>query len=217
MDLETIFTDSKWRILTELSHKSQSPTELSKRTGTSLPNISTQLKLLEALDFVKKEKLTNFEKGQPRKIYSMKKEFAYIVLGTKTAIGKKLFILNSDSKFFFSTLLLNDPSSIYVLIRLFMEHEELIKSCDVFGYIGLKNNVHEILIIHDDSSKANVLKDKEIIKNGIKSIINPHIHTKESFVNGINNNDPYFKSVLKKVYLLVDKDNFLSNIKKGGK
>lgn len=215
MEIETIFTDSKWRILTELSHRSQSPTDLSEKTGTSLPNISTQLKLLEALDFVEKEKTDNYEKGQPRKIYSMKKEFAYIVLGTKTSIGKKMFILNDESKFFFSTLLLNDPSSIYTLIKIFMEHEDLIQSCEVFGYIGLKNNIHDILIIHEDPSKADVLKNNEIIKNGTTYHINPHIHTKEAFVNGINSNDPYFKSVLKKVYILVDKGNFLSSLKKG--
>jgi predicted transcriptional regulator len=215
MDIETIFTDSKWRILTELSQKSLSPTDLSEKTGTSLPNISTQLKLLEALEFVEKEKTDNFEKGQPRKIYSMKKEFAYLILGTKNAMGKKMFKLNHDSKFLFSSLLLDDASAVYVLIRLFIENEELFKTCTSFGYLGLKDNSFEIIMIHDDPSKTEPLKNKEIIRNETKYIINLHTHTKEVFFNGVKNKEPYFTSILKRVYILIDKGSFLSKIKKG--
>jgi len=119
MELESIFTDSKWRIITELSHNSLSPTNLAKKTGTSLPNISTQLKLLEALDFVEKNKLNNVGKGNPRKIYSLKKEFAYVIVGTKNAVGKRMIKLNSDSKFFFSSLLISEQKAGYLLVKLF--------------------------------------------------------------------------------------------------
>ena len=90
MEIETIFSESKWKILTELSQGSLSPSELAKKTGTSLANISTQVRLLEALGFIDKKKLINRAKGEPRKIYSLKKEFAYMILGTKTVMGKKM-------------------------------------------------------------------------------------------------------------------------------
>src|SRR3990172_2029627 len=101
MDIESIFFDSKWSILTELSHAPMSPSELAQKTGTSLANISTQLRLLEALDFIEKERLTNTAKGKPRKLYSLKKEFAYLVLGTRSAIGKKMIKLDSETMPFF--------------------------------------------------------------------------------------------------------------------
>lgn len=215
MDLETIFTDSKWRILTELSNRPLSPSDLSEKTGTSLPNISTQLKLLEALDFVEKEKLDNFEKGQARKIYSLKKEFAYLVVGTKTVMGKKMFKLNPELKFLFSCLLLNDSFATYVLIKLFLEHEILFKDSISFGYLGITENTYEILIIDNNISKFSEIKNKEIQRNEKTFPINFHVHKKDDFANGINNNDQYFKSLLKRVNILIDRDNFLSDIKKG--
>ena len=215
MELETIFTDSKWRILTELSHHPLSPTDLSEKTGTSLPNISTQLKLLEALDFVEKEKLSNFEKGQARKLYSLKKEFAYVILGTKTTMGKKMFKLNPELKFFFSCLMLNDSSASSFLIKVFLENEELCKEIVSCGYLGVNEATYEILIIADNPSKFESLKDKEVHKSGKKYYLNSFIHSKDDLVNGINKNDQYFKSLLKRVNILIDKDNFLSDIKKG--
>ncbi len=216
MELESIFTDSKWRILTELSHNSLSPTELAEKTGTSLPNISTQLKLLEALDFVEKQKLSNVEKGQPRKLYSLKKEFAYLIVGTKTAMGKKMFKLNPELKFLFTSLLLNDPFVSYILVKIFIENEHLLKD-SMLGYLGIRDNKYELLIVDENPSKLESLKNIKISRNGKDITVDAHLHTKDAILNGVKNNDQYFKSLIKRVYLLIDRENFLSELKKGEK
>ena len=216
MELESIFTDSKWRIITELSHNSLSPTNLAKKTGTSLPNISTQLKLLEALDFVEKNKLNNVGKGNPRKIYSLKKECAYVIVGTKNAVGKRMIKLNSDSKFFFSSLLISEQKAGYLLVKLFFQEEDLFRETITIGFIGKSEGILEILIISENTEKYQILNNKKITSEGKEYGINAHIHSKDAFVNGINNNDTYFKSILHKVFILWDKENFMSNLKKGG-
>ena len=76
MDIENLFVDSKWSIITELAKKPLSPSELAKKTNTTLSNISAQIRLLEALDIVKEEKLGNVAKGEARKLYSLKKEIS---------------------------------------------------------------------------------------------------------------------------------------------
>jgi hypothetical protein len=45
MEIEPLISGSKWSMIALLSEKSQSPTELAAKTGTSLANISQQLRL----------------------------------------------------------------------------------------------------------------------------------------------------------------------------
>ena len=67
-----------------------------------------------------------------------------------------------------------------------------------------------------NQSEYQILNNKKITSEGKEYGINAHIHSKDAFVNGINNNDTYFKSILHKVFILWDKENFMSNLKKGG-
>ncbi len=217
MELETLFTESKWRILTELSHSSLSPTELAIKTGTSLPNISTQLKLLEALDFIEKQKLDNVEKGKPRKLYSLKKEFAYIILGTKSAIGKKLFNLNGESKYIFSSLLLDERDATYLLIKIYMEHEELFTNCVSIGFIGIDKDRLNLFIVHENPDDCSILKHKKLKRGEREYTLDAHTHRKEDVIAGLERKDQYFVSVLKKIIILADKNSFLSRLKKGEK
>lgn len=217
MEIESVFFDSKWQILTELSHASLSPTELSKRTGTSLANISMQLRLLEALDFIEKERISNSQKGQPRKIYSLKKDFAYLILGTKSAIGKKMFRLDFETMPFFTAWLINDAIAPYLIIRIFFEFEEQLKDALSFGFLGRHDDEIEILIIHELPQNLSSFHEKQVQRGDRKYRINAHIHTSRAFNNGIAAGDPYFVGVLKKVFIINEKGGFLSIHKKGKK
>ena len=59
MELETLFTEQKWNILKSLSEGKFSPLQLANRSNTTIANISQQLRLLEAAELVKKEKIKN--------------------------------------------------------------------------------------------------------------------------------------------------------------
>ncbi len=217
MDLESVFTDSKWNILAELSHGSLSPTELANKTGTSVANISTQIRLLEALDFIEKEKLNNVGKGEPRKLFSLKKEFCYLILGTKFAVGKKMIRLDDENMPFFTSLMINDPMVSYIIMKLFLDHENIIKESLAIGYVSCKNEEVEILLISQTPSSFYHLNEKHIIRNNRTFKIKAHVHTKEALQSGINNKEEYFISLIKKVYILLDKENILAKLKKGGK
>lgn len=216
MEIESIFTDSKWRILTELSHNSLSPTALAKKTGTSIANISTQLRLLEALDFIEKEKLSNVGKGEPRKLYSLKKEFAYLIIATKSVIGKKMFKLDSESMMFVSVWMIPDSQAPYLLMKLYCEHESLLKDSISIGYLGMRGDELEIVVIHEHPGQVHSLNEKHVTRNDKTYKIKAHAHSMHDFENGVKNKDEYFTSIIKKVFIIKDKDNFLSKLKKGG-
>jgi hypothetical protein len=214
MDIGTLFSDSKWRILAELSNGKLSPTELAKKTGTSLANISTQLRLLEALEFVQKEDVANITKGEARKRYSLKKEFGYLILGSHTVMGKKMFNLDDDSLFFFKVWLINDRKAPQVLIKLYTQFEELLRNVDSIGYLGIRGDELEIVLINDSIDDLRFLNDKKLEWQERNYKIKAHLHTYHSFEQGINVQDEYFTSLLKKVFIITDKDQTLSNLKK---
>ncbi len=216
MEIESVFVDSKWRILTELAHSSLSPTDLSKKTGTSMANISAQLRLLEALDFIGKEKLNNVGKGEPRKLYSLKKEFAYLILATKSVIGKKMFKLDQESMMFVSVWMIPDSYAPYLLVKLYFNHEALLKDSTSIGYLGMRGEELEIVIIHDHPEQLSILNDKQVARKDKIYKIKAHVHSMYDFENGVKNEDEYFTSIIKKVFIIKDKDNFLSKLKKGG-
>lgn len=74
-----VFTSSKWQILQKLAESSYSPLQLSELLDTTIANISMQLRLLEAVGLVKKERISNAKKGMPRVIYSLAADFSYSV------------------------------------------------------------------------------------------------------------------------------------------
>jgi len=215
MEVETIFSESKWKILTELSQGPLSPSELAKKTGTSLANISTQVRLLEALGFIDKKKLTNRAKGEPRKIYSLKKEFAYMILGTKTVMGKKMYNVDEDSLYFFKVHMIHDKKAPQVLSKLYCDHENVLRKVISIGYLGIRGEELEILVICDDPGKLNFLNNKKIKWHGVEYSVKSHVHKFEDFLKGIKEKNEYFTTILKRVFVITDKDHIITELKKG--
>jgi predicted transcriptional regulator len=98
MQLELMFTDQKWNILRSLSEQPQSPLQLSQKLNTTMANISQQLKLLEAVNLVKKEKIRNRDKGKPRTLFSLNGEYAFLIPVTRHFAEKKLLHTTAHQK-----------------------------------------------------------------------------------------------------------------------
>src|SRR3989338_1324085 len=98
MEIETMFTDQRWNILKAISNEPLSPLQLSEKLNTTIANISQQLKLLEAMNLVKKEKIRNRDKGKPRTLFSLNGEYALLVPTTMHFAEKKLVHLTPHQK-----------------------------------------------------------------------------------------------------------------------
>ncbi|MFH2020137.1 MAG: winged helix-turn-helix domain-containing protein [archaeon] len=216
VDLETMFTESKWKILTELAKSASSPSQLAKSTGTSVANISVQLKLLEAMGFVRIEKLSNISKGEPRKLYSLNRAICYMILSTSQTSGKKLIELEDDMIPYFSVWLLKDNDISRVLIKYLCSNEVLQESSSL-GYLGLKDGIIELVALHPDPAKLHELSERNVSFFQKNFIIQLHSHSIEDFRKGFENKEEYFNNTIKRVFILKDRDNVLSKMKKGEK
>ncbi len=93
-EMETIdlLSGTKWDIIEQLSARKQSPLELAQQLNTTIANISQQLRLLEAAGLVKTEKTRSAEKGKPRILYSISRDFVFIVSLQKDGLSSKKLI-----------------------------------------------------------------------------------------------------------------------------
>ncbi len=98
MDLETLLTGSKWEIIELLAKEKLSPIELAKRLNTTIANISSQLRLLQAAGLVQKEKTGSAGAGKPRTLFSLSDNYGFIIVFSKDFAKKKLLRLTKEQK-----------------------------------------------------------------------------------------------------------------------
>jgi DNA-binding transcriptional regulator GbsR (MarR family) len=98
MEQETLFTSAKWSILKALALEKKSPLELAELANTSMSNISQSLRFLELANIVKSERISNRDKGQPRIIYSLAKDNAYLIVTSEGFVEKRMIEIDNHKK-----------------------------------------------------------------------------------------------------------------------
>lgn len=133
MEQETLFTSAKWNILKALALEKKSPLELAEIANTSMSNISQSLRFLEIANIVKSERISNRDKGQPRVIYSLAKDNAYMIVTAEGFVEKKLIEIDEHKKTMIRIWLYKDQD----------KHKELEQA-----YTALKENIENIDAIY---------------------------------------------------------------------
>ena len=98
MELDGLFTSTKWEILSLIAREPRNPLMLAEQLGTSIANVSQQLRLLEVAGLVRKEKVSNRERGKPRTVYSLAGDLFYMVILSKDRQEKRLTPLTAALK-----------------------------------------------------------------------------------------------------------------------
>lgn len=126
METEILFTASKWDILQAISLKPSSPLEIAKKQGTTIANVSQQLRLLEAAGLVIKKRIANSMAGKPRALFSLKRDICYLTLVTNGVAKKDLVPLQKDQTFLSRVWLLKTPELTKPLALFFYGNEKFL-------------------------------------------------------------------------------------------
>jgi len=110
MELDSFLASPRWEILSLISERPSSPIELAEKTKTTVSFVSQQLKLLEAAQIVKKTKTGAFEKGKPRNLFSISKDFLYLTILTNGFSEKKKVDLGYYKKAILQSWLIENKS-----------------------------------------------------------------------------------------------------------
>jgi DNA-binding transcriptional regulator GbsR (MarR family) len=183
MELAPMFMDQRWNILKHLSKQSLSPLQLANMTSTTIANISQQLRLLEAANLVKKKRVPNRDKGQPRTLFSLTEDYAYIVSLMNEFADKKLIKLTNSQKRLLKILSIDDApqrdkvENIYFRIHRYLDRIQAIA-------IDLTSNATVVIVTSDKELKRKLDEIEGVktftvpkLKEYLKSHGNEHIIT----------------------------------------
>ncbi len=173
MEIETLFTEQKWKILSALSKGKFSPLQLAERSNTTMANISQQLKLLEFSNLVKKEKIRNRDKGKPRTLFSLSDDHAYLISAAEGFADKRLLKLDEFHKIMIRVLFLENQELHYYVEKFIWGIEEYLGLVDVIAIVPGKE---EIKVIISGSNTKDI--EKKIQNTTIKGPKNASINFK---------------------------------------
>ncbi len=191
MELETLFTEQKWNILKCLCEEKYSPLQLASKLNTSIANISQQLRLLEAANLVKTERVPSRDKGKPRKLFSLTHNYAYIIATMDGFAEKRLLKLTSYHKIILKIWFLEKPELQYHLEKIYWKLEEYF---DKIKAIALRqtNEEVEIILICDKPKEVERNVSSVLKPNGIK--LNLKIFTENEATQLLNHKKNPFSS-----------------------
>ncbi|MFH0978187.1 MAG: helix-turn-helix domain-containing protein [Candidatus Woesearchaeota archaeon] len=182
MDIESLFTVSKWEILSHLSLGKLSPLELSRKLNTSMANVSQQLRLLEFAGIVKKEKVSAREAGKPRTLYFLADDFCDLVLLSKNFARKRLLRLTEYHKIVLKIWMIEDVSSHYFLEKFFWKIEHLVEQTKAIA-VETKGSDITVYLVTDSKDLEKKVQDIQLknVQGQTKSISVKVILEKELF------------------------------------
>lgn len=164
MELDNFLASPRWEILQLISEKPSSPVEISKKLNTTVSYVSQQLKLLEVVGIVKKERTGAVEKGKPRTLFSVSKDFAYIVSLTENFAEKKMINLDEKKKAVIKIWFIENPNLHIPLEKFFWNIEPSLKDVEAI-FIDLNKVTPKIIIVSEKPIKtlvdAAIKKTKE--------------------------------------------------------
>ena len=200
-----MFSDQKWNILKCLSEGKFSPIQLAGKLNTTMANISQQLRLLEATNLVKKEKIKNRDKGKPRTLFSLKEDYAYLIPTMHNFSGKKLLRVSDHHKIILKIWFLENPELHFHIEQLYWKIEQHLSQIQA---IAVNQSSKEVILI---SNKPDVIE-----KAASKSkTINIKIFSAENAAKALQLNKAPFSSLFD-LSIIYDRDNIFSNKGKGG-
>lgn len=124
MEIDSLFSSPRWKILELLARRPSSPLEISKILLTSVAYISQQLKLLEAAGIVSKERTRAVEKGKARNLYYLPNELVHLTALLRNNPIRRTLKLSDHQKTILKIWILADERFSYLLEKLFWVIEE---------------------------------------------------------------------------------------------
>ncbi|RLE42640.1 hypothetical protein DRJ48_03090 [Candidatus Woesearchaeota archaeon] len=168
MELEGMFSSSKWSIIQLLAEQELSPLQISEILNTSVANVSQQLRLLELLGIVSARKIPNREKGKPRTLYALSNDYVYVISALKNFAKKNLIKATPMHSAVARILCIKDSQLHYPLMKLFWMVEPQLANIQAMFYDSNTSTFHII----GSSLKLKLQNSYTFVYDGTKHTIN---------------------------------------------
>ena len=213
MDYNTFFSNSKWEILQEISKNSKSPIELSKILKTSVPNVSQQLRLMEAMNLVDKKKIINYKKGKPRTKYHIKHDFTYFIRLGKNIAEKQYIKHDSYLTYIFNVISIFQKRDQIFCLKMFFDNIDLLNESSIGVMKNSEENIELFILTEELELAREKLSNIKISSFGKTRNIICWCQSSEEVEIGLKKRDPYYINLINDSKILIDYNNKLINYK----
>lgn len=208
---ENEIAGSKWQILKILSKNPQTPKQLAEKLGTTIANMSQQLKLLEAYGFLKKtrtDKGPNSRKVKDLRImYTLVKGKTWLINVTPGSVKRKELKQTTEISLLVNILLL-DLKEEHPFVLNFFLNNPLVEYIDSAYY--LKSEKTEINLLIITKKLEHFRESKSSLKVKYKSeekTIRFWSHTLLEIKEGLSKKEKYFQDLVSQAELLFEKEH----------
>jgi predicted transcriptional regulator len=157
VEIESLFSSTRWEILKELSVEQLSPMELAEKIKTTSANISQQLRLLELAGLVKSERTSNVDRGKPRVVYSIAGNNAYLIIASHRMANKKLLSLTKYQNFMIKSFFLGNTEHHAVVAEIYTKLKDKLHKIQLIGAkSAAKLELHVVLKDPKDKLSLNI-------------------------------------------------------------
>ena len=218
MEFEASLENSRWTILQQLARKDSSASEIAQATGTSLPNISQQTRLLEAYGLIRAAEEERKGPGKPRRIYALRRRCGRGPVARKGFAGKKTVQLDPFHTAVLNIWFLESRDDHYYLQKFLWQHESLIERCRAVAVVGSKGQELHLLLVTDEKSLEGIRKEYSKIvlasPSGKERSLISWTHTIEEIERGLAEREEYFTKLVKEIHAIIDKEGLLAELKR---
>jgi DNA-binding Lrp family transcriptional regulator len=208
---ENEIAGSKWQILKILSKNPQTPKQLADRLGTTIANMSQQLKLLEAYGFLKKVRADRGPNARKTKdlrvMYSLVKGKTWLINVMPGSVKRKELKQTPEITFLVNLLLL-DLKEEHPFVLNFFLNSSLMDYIDSIYH--LKSDKSEINLLVITKKLEHFREAKSSLKVKYKSeerTIRFWSHTPQELKEGLSKKEKYFQDLVSQAELLFEKEH----------
>ncbi len=204
--------DTRWSILEEVARGSKTMSEIAERVGSSVANVSQHLKLLEAYDYVSKEKDAEGKPGRPQNVYALSKDFSLIAFAEQpTAERKVLDLKDRYHKLILRILLLEDEEDHYYLHKLLWQNEELIQKCQAINFLRSSKDKIELFVVTEHLEEIRENFSNVVLENpqGEEKEVVCWSHSVDEIEEGLEKGDEHYEELVSDFHIIHDPEKLM--------
>ncbi len=203
MEHEELLRNARWEILREMSRGKSNATQLARGAKTSLPNVSQQLRLLEAYDLVEHTREQRRGAGKPRHLYRLKRPLCHLALARAGFAQKLFFSPDATQALLLSVLFLPSPVQA-PLLKALLSNEELLEKCAIAHVKGGSESIELLLVTEHADEIRRKYSSVAVEWGGLSRTIISWTHTLAEVRDGLSRGDAHFAALLKAPHVLHD-------------
>ncbi len=204
MGKESLFQGSKWNILQAVATGNKSAAGIAKAAKTSLPNVTQQLKLMEAYGFLDTTKEAKETFGKPKRLFTLKRPAVQLSLAKHRFAETQIYHPTDIQSMILSVLFLKNQRDQVALLKYLLTADDIMQHCGV-AFLKTGDNEIEILLLTD---KIDEIRQKyssiNMYAEGKEVRIVAWTHGVQEIKDGLTRKDHYYEQLIKNPFVLYD-------------